>query len=86
MSNVITRPGLGIIKPVSLEDGSALVDTCGTYLASFKAVQSIRSDKPLKRGARHAPAPVVSNSSLLRVAEENRPSPDWYNGDETCPF
>jgi hypothetical protein len=73
-----------VILTVASPTGIAVSD--GTFLADFTKIRHVLSDKPLHRPNRTRPIRVVTNEELKRIAAENPPPPEWFEGEEDRPF
>jgi hypothetical protein len=69
MHRVMCDPAQTVLLAQELEQAGIRVE-----------MQTVRSDKPLRRPNRTAP---LTNEELRRIAAKNPPSPEWLNGEES---
>ncbi|MBI1903137.1 MAG: hypothetical protein HYS13_18710 [Planctomycetia bacterium] len=60
--------------------------TLQTSMPEFEAVRMYLSDKPLHQVNRTRPIRQVTNAELKRIAAKYPPPPEWFEGEEECPF
>ena len=86
MSQVRTMPGITTESKFSLPSPVGVSVSKATFLAQFELVKHQLSDRPLQRPNRTRPIRIVTNDELRRIAVQNQPPPEWFEGEGERPF
>jgi hypothetical protein len=60
--------------------------SAGTFAASFAGAVGLLSPKPLHRPSRSFPLRRISAADLRRIAKDNPPPAEWFEGEDASPF
>ena len=66
--------------------GSSNAAHSSTLNPGFERLKEYLSTKPRRRSVRSKPSRNFSQQQLLELATKHPPPPEWFQGEDECPF